>query len=217
MLPKTTYNEVNDAEGTVKNTPAYVKVQLQLLDYLGKQASDTLTPRQACHWTEKIADNKQPQAKDALRLCYYMRSQGFDTYADIRNGFVSLYIGNQVPAVRGPRTDLLYWKQNHKTNAIEHITSEAYSAAREARRNAFAPSVATRQDIEQLLAGLDASERAIVQHGHGEDAGEYIGPVSDDNHSEEDGQPTQDTLVVLLASASADLEALLASDTPDTA
>ena len=35
MLPKTPYNEVKEAEGTV-NTPAYTKVQLALLEYLNK-------------------------------------------------------------------------------------------------------------------------------------------------------------------------------------
>lgn len=35
MLPKTPYNEVKEAEGTV-NTPSYTKVQLALLEYLDK-------------------------------------------------------------------------------------------------------------------------------------------------------------------------------------
>jgi len=35
MLPKTPYNEVKEAEGTV-NTPSYTKVQLALLEYLNK-------------------------------------------------------------------------------------------------------------------------------------------------------------------------------------
>jgi len=37
-----------------------------------------------------------PAAKDALRLCYYMRSQGFDTYADVRDGSIELYLSKQV-------------------------------------------------------------------------------------------------------------------------
>lgn len=35
MLPKTPYNEMKEAEGTV-NTPAYTKMQLALLEWLGK-------------------------------------------------------------------------------------------------------------------------------------------------------------------------------------
>ena len=63
---------------------------------LFRHPSEKLTVRQAHSWTEHIADNLHPAAKDALRLCYYMRSQGFDTYADVRDGSINLYLSKQV-------------------------------------------------------------------------------------------------------------------------
>jgi len=63
---------------------------------LFRHASEKLTVRQAHNWTERIADNMHPAAKDALRLCYYMRSQGFDTYADVRDDSIELYLSKQV-------------------------------------------------------------------------------------------------------------------------
>ncbi|KAG9377352.1 hypothetical protein A1F94_011755 [Pyrenophora tritici-repentis] len=116
-LPKTTYEEANGAEGT-DDTLAYLKVQQELLRYLGTKAADALSARQAYKWTENISPNKHPRARDALRLCYYMRSQTFDTYADIKNGFINLYVVNQVTNLRGSDKDMLYWRQSISTNEI---------------------------------------------------------------------------------------------------
>jgi hypothetical protein len=140
MLPETTYREAND--GTAR-TPQYVRVQRQLLQYLELHASETLTPRQALRWTAEIADDKEPPAKDALRLCYYMRSQGFDTYAAFQDDFMSLYIANQNTntEVGESQSDLLYWKQNFKNNVMA-VDVEAYlelTRARGERRNAYPP------------------------------------------------------------------------------
>ncbi|KAF1935512.1 hypothetical protein EJ02DRAFT_460308 [Clathrospora elynae] len=150
MLPETTYNDA--AKGT-ESTLTYVKIQRGLLKYLATHASDTLTARQAHIWTQAISSDRQPKAQDALRLCYYMRSQGFDTYADVKDGFVSLYIANQQTDLRGPQSDPLYWKQNFKTN--EHSMASG-GGARGARRNAFVAAPAA-DEAEGLLAHLIAN------------------------------------------------------------
>ncbi|KAI4694431.1 hypothetical protein J4E81_006648 [Alternaria sp. BMP 2799] len=214
MLPKTPYNEVKEAEGTV-NTPAYTKVQLALLEYLNKHASEKLTVRQAHNWTERIADNMHPAAKDALRLCYYMRSQGFDTYADVRDGSIELYLSKQAPE-KGRSKASLYWKQNYSTNAIEHTVSEAYIPPRPARYDDFMPSaVSAAQLVDELLAGPIPG---VPQHtgGPGEDAGDQAAPVPEDGEAQEDVEPTGHNVATMLAVAQADLEAQFLSDTPDS-
>ncbi|KAI4651941.1 hypothetical protein J4E93_002137 [Alternaria ventricosa] len=214
MLPKTPYNEVKEAEGTV-NTPAYTKVQLALLEYLNKHASEKLTVRQAHSWTEHIADNLHPAAKDALRLCYYMRSQGFDTYADVRDGSINLYLSKQAPE-KGRSKASLYWKQNYSTNAIEHTVSEAYIPPRPARYDDFMPSaVSTAQLVDELLAGPGLG---VPQHagGPGEDAGDQAAPVQEGDQAQEDVEPTGHDVTTMLAVAQADLEAQFLSETPDS-
>ncbi|KAI4954103.1 hypothetical protein J4E91_001813 [Alternaria rosae] len=208
MLPKTPYNEMKEAEGIVK-TPMYTKMQLALLEWLGKYPSAKLTVRQAHRWTESIAENKRPNAKLALRLCYYMRSQGFDTYADIRDSSISLYLSNQAPE-RGQHKALLYWKQNYTTNAIEHTISEEHIPARPARYDDFIPSVVSEhQLLDALLVGPDPR---IPQHAGGPAPQVPEG----DEAQEEDVRPTEHNVTTLLAVAQADLEAQFLSDTSDT-
>lgn len=60
LLPKTTYKEANGAEGT-QDILAYLKVQRELLRYLGVRTADALTPQQACQWTESILPDKNPR------------------------------------------------------------------------------------------------------------------------------------------------------------
>ncbi|KAI4960823.1 hypothetical protein J4E86_002448 [Alternaria arbusti] len=214
MLPKTPYNEVKEAEGTM-NTPSYTKVQLALLEYLNKHASEKLTVRQAHNWTERIADNMHPAAKDALRLCYYMRSQGFDTYADVRDGSIELYLSKQAPE-KGRSKASLYWKQNYSTNAIEHTVFEAYIPPRPARYDDFMPSeLSGTQLLDALLAGPGPP---IPQHagGPGEDVGDQAAPVPEGDQTQEDVEPTEHNVATMLAVAQADLEAQFMSDTPDS-
>lgn len=82
--------------------------------------------------------------EEALRLCYYMRSQGYDVYAKIEGKVIHLYVANQRSYIRDKQHDMLYWKQNFATNASASV---APSAPRAARRNAMA-------DIEQTLQYL---------------------------------------------------------------
>ncbi|CAO2653097.1 Nn.00g025080.m01.CDS01 [Neocucurbitaria sp. VM-36] len=119
-LPETTYKDQDDTKGSEKSLP-YIKVQRALLKFLDSNASDTLTPLQARRWTQAIdPKTKNPKAEEALRLCYYMRSQGLDTYAEIWNGVICLFVVNQRSNIRAPEEDFLYWKQDYKTNSIEY-------------------------------------------------------------------------------------------------
>jgi hypothetical protein len=153
MLPKTTYNEADaDKTGGPDRTLAYVKVQRQILKWLGTNAAETLTPQQGRRWTQEISADKKPTAQDALRLCYYMRSKTLDTYADLKHGSISLYVANRGTDERGPKTDRLYWKQNTKTNVIEYTAPSSRHAAHGARRNGLVPQ--TTVGIDAILGGL---------------------------------------------------------------
>jgi hypothetical protein len=136
-LKPTTYDEKNESDYNVR-TLAYVTVQRALLKYLETQPADALHPRQARKWTQAIdpTGNKKPKAADALRLCYYMRSQGYDTYARVENKNIYLYVANQALIVRDHKQDLLYWKQNVATNEIAY----AAPAHSRNRRNAIPDS-----------------------------------------------------------------------------
>lgn len=233
MLPKTAYNETDEAEGIVRSL-AYIRIQLQLLQWLGLHASDTLTVRQAYYWTENIAEDKHPQAKDALRLCYYMRSQGFDTYAKFQKSRMSLYIASQPTEVTSPKSDRLYWCQDHLTNEVAHElrTVPVSSGVRGGRRNAFSSDLT--QQIQRLQATVDAViaagtdiaraqsrntlAAAAGQDEHGEDTGDNAGTVSEGNagRENENGQPTMGSLAARIAVARADLQTLFFSDSPDT-
>jgi predicted RNA-binding Zn ribbon-like protein len=243
MLPKTIYNEVEaDKAGGPERTAAYVRVQRQMLKWLGTNAAETLQPHQARRWTQEIASDKKPTAQDALRLCYYMRSQTLDTYAEVKGGCISLYVNNQTTYVGGPRTDKLYWKQKFKSNVIQYTApSSRHAAAPSGRRNAFAPQ-AVLADVQGILnelsgrhapplpSGWDAAAAANgwddpddEAENEGEAGDEEAEGEEDEDGGEDEqpaaggsgGQPTQETLAVLMAGAQADLEALLTSDHPD--
>jgi hypothetical protein len=115
-LRPTTYDEKNEAEGTTR-TLEYVRVQRALLEYLDKKPADSLNARQARRWTQAIdpAGNKKPKAADALRLCYYMRSQGYDTYARVKNRTVSCFVVKQTTR---NHEHVLYWKQDVVTDEV---------------------------------------------------------------------------------------------------
>jgi hypothetical protein len=129
-LPPTSYNEHDEADSTVR-TLSYVKVQRALLKYLDKHASDTLTEAQARKWTQAIdpEGRKKPTAVDALKLCYYMRSLGYDVYANIKDSMILLYV------IEALEVSVLYWAQNITTNKILTVDGEAPRASR-GRRNA---------------------------------------------------------------------------------
>lgn len=122
-LPKTVYT---DEEHTKNRPPTlkYLQVQLQVLDYLRTNAADSITPTQAHRWTQTVDPGGygEPLAHEALRLCYYMRSQGFDVYAKFFfSKTFELFVVNQLSNIRGEGYDHLYWRQNFITNEIENV------------------------------------------------------------------------------------------------
>ncbi|CBY00691.1 predicted protein [Plenodomus lingam JN3] len=157
-LPQTTYSDQKDSAET---TLEYIKVQRAVLDYLGKRAADTLTQRQACAWTAAIEPTtKKPAAQDALRLCYYMRSQGFDTYAGLKGKILLLFVAE--PNGQDGGEVLPYWKQDFSTDQIIHsVSSELRNA--NGRRNAIvgghAPPVGGGHNLgtNDMFAGMRGS------------------------------------------------------------
>jgi hypothetical protein len=142
-LAPTPYDENKETNEDLR-TITYVKVQRAVLLFLKTKPADLLTARTARQWTRSIdpTGHKSPKAKDALRLCYYMRSHGFDVYARLENQDMVLYIVKQTSNIRHPAIDTLYWSQNFSTNAIK--TSVEIETAQFARRNAISEGALTR-------------------------------------------------------------------------
>ncbi|KAJ5058383.1 hypothetical protein J3E74DRAFT_292427 [Bipolaris maydis] len=127
VLEQTVYNEA-DETGGCERTLDYVRVQLKALRYLASYPSDALTGRQACKWTQMISPSDfEPTAQEALRLCYYLRSQGFDTCAKFKRGYMKLYVANQESNRRNSQVDVLYWRQDVTTNEITYACSPGIS------------------------------------------------------------------------------------------
>ncbi|KAF1834435.1 hypothetical protein BDW02DRAFT_335259 [Decorospora gaudefroyi] len=222
MLPKTTYKERDDDAAKNSRSPAYVKVQLQMLKYVKTHPTDTLMARLACRWTQEISSDKQPRAQDVLSLCYYMRILGFDTYADFKNGSMSLYVVNREEQVRSPYNDTLYWKQTLKTDDIVFMATSrspdpsaywaaryhalaGFSAARGGRHNAVLdPSYAL--NIRNLLGETRDGDTSHEEAAAGAAAGADE-PVAI--------QEQPENVAVLLAGAQADLDELLSGLVPD--
>lgn len=237
LLPKTTYKEANGAEGT-SDTFAYLKVQRELLKYLDTRPADDLTSQQACRWTKAISANGRPTAQDALRLCYYMRSQTFDTYADVKLGSINLYVANQNTVVRGPRTDMLYWRQSITTNVIAYGGTSSFAFVRDPTRTADLYT-----DMDALMAQLtpSAALSAEFDHPHQEleewpGMEEWPGIGDEDEEGEEDeeaeengtqddgeeqdgaaadGESDQNSLAIQVERAEANVHRLLASEPYD--
>ncbi|KAH7402300.1 hypothetical protein DE146DRAFT_788000 [Phaeosphaeria sp. MPI-PUGE-AT-0046c] len=148
-LPPTPYEEQKEL-GDSKRTLTYVQVQQKVLKYLETQSPHSLNSRQARTWTQAIdsTGSKTPRADEALRLCYYMRKQGYDSYSKIQDTTINLYVVNQDSCTRDPRHDHLYWKQNIATNEVEFMAPSP--GARSARRNAV-------PNVEMLFQTFDRS------------------------------------------------------------
>jgi hypothetical protein len=161
LLPKTMYKDEEDTKGTPK-TLAYVRAQLAVLKYLDTQASDSLTPYQARKWTQAIdPTNKEPKAEEAIRLCYYMRSQGYDTAAIIAHDKKTM----QLYVARNHHQQfhkLLYWKQNFATN---EVVFKAASPPRQPRRNAIpGDSTTPQQQFQRAIESQMHARERIQAH-----------------------------------------------------
>lgn len=244
-LPETIYRDQED-----KSTPslAYLALQRRILKYLSTQAADALTVNRASTWTQDIEPkSKYPKAQDALRLCYYMRSQGFDTYSKLRDGFILLFIADQKSNVRNILIDHLYWKQNITTNYIMETAETLAVTDTLGNRRAIAPIVMaaplddapTTESVAQVAAILRggfaiestptsadiASAMRTIERNFNVRAGEVEG-VHTEHGSDDAEQPTeeqrtpgqqQDILQVRMAEAQASLNELLSGAEQDFA
>ncbi|KAF3008475.1 hypothetical protein E8E13_004582 [Curvularia kusanoi] len=123
FLPTPVYREQHEAE--FERSLNYVEVQNKILWSL--ETYDTyLSPISAYAWTCNIVPGRQwPKPLHALRLCYYMRSLGYDTYAviettesaepDHKITLLNLLVADPDSEKRGVKHDHLYWRQDIAT------------------------------------------------------------------------------------------------------
>ncbi|KAF1360837.1 hypothetical protein EJ07DRAFT_154759 [Lizonia empirigonia] len=129
-LPEITYREQHEQE--FERSLEYVHVQRKILKALWK--NDTvLAARDAYKWTKAIVpQGQQPEPLQALRLCYYMRSLGYDTFANITSIYdastLCLLVVNPESETRGLDHDHLYWVQDISSG---HVMSKPYTLLRE--------------------------------------------------------------------------------------
>ena len=142
LLPVPSYREQDEAE--FERSLEYVQVQVKILKAL--EENDTvLDAHTAYTWTLEIAPpGETPEPLQALRLCYYMRSHGYDTYASIRtsndpenrDSMIRLLLVDPKSDQRGVGYDHLYWYQDCETGEILHepykiLRSESTAATSE--------------------------------------------------------------------------------------
>ncbi|KAL1592877.1 hypothetical protein SLS59_009519 [Nothophoma quercina] len=135
VLPRARYKEQH--EENFHRSLEYVHIQNKILAALVKH--DTiLTAREAYKWTSRIGcPGIRPQPLQALRLCYYMRSLGYETYAHVKadidprtarqRAMLQLLVANAKSEERGIGHDHLYWAQNLNTN---EVVKKAYKLQR---------------------------------------------------------------------------------------
>jgi hypothetical protein len=126
-LPKVKYREQHEED--FERSFEYVQVQRKILKSLAKHDT-ALDSRTAYQWTlATVPQGKgQPTAHQALRLCYYMRSLGYETFASFgkqydhikntRTVSLRLFVANEDSEKRGMAHDYLYWVQDLDTGEI---------------------------------------------------------------------------------------------------
>lgn len=206
VLDRTIYNEVEETEGSGR-TLEYVQVQLQALQYLASYPSDMLSGQQACEWTQIISlSDFKPTAQEALRLCYYLRSQGFDTYAKFKRGYMNLYVADQESNKQSPHVDVLYWKQDVSTNEIRYQCSP---------RTPGPTVVGGRRNAVTTLSLHTVEGRLLYNHFYGNhDEQRMIERRRGEQRRQED-QRTLNSLTTLASAAEIRLQNLVVSENPD--
>ncbi|KAL5387921.1 hypothetical protein DPSP01_003320 [Paraphaeosphaeria sporulosa] len=135
VLPRTEYKE--EWEPKERRSDDYLAMQIDILNFLTTHAADELHPAQAHFFTENAGTKPHaPNAKQAVELCYFMRSHSFDTYVklDPRGEKIQLFVANRdTGEYRGH--DNLYWEQDMKTGAVVPMEELARVEVR-GRRNA---------------------------------------------------------------------------------
>lgn len=120
------YQEQHEKE--FKRSLKYIKTQRRILKRLDKR-DNAITAPEACKWLANIVPKDQtPQPAQALRLCYYMRSFGFDTFTTIKpscdpetgvdNTALQLLVANPNSKQRDIGHDHLYWAQQIGTGEV---------------------------------------------------------------------------------------------------
>ncbi|KAH7351432.1 hypothetical protein BKA66DRAFT_575529 [Pyrenochaeta sp. MPI-SDFR-AT-0127] len=228
-LPKTTYKDQDDTKGFEKTLP-YISVQRALLKYLDSHASDTLTPLQARLWTQAIDPvTQRPMADEALRLCYYMRSQGFDTYAVIKNGLMSLFVVHEFSRERNEKHDHIYWQQHVKTNYILYIASTEHGTTVQTRRNAMVAEnmllpvsqlrgMRRQRNLLAQLRGGEAAPLATLEGSNDDRRGvARMGTriMAGDEPGDTQHRQTDPAIETLMIVAQAELDRLLNGDNQD--
>lgn len=174
VLPKTKYREQSEKE--FERSLEYVQVQRKILEAL--ETHDTvLTAKEAYAWTKSIVPEGQPpKPEQALRLCYYMRSLGYDTFASIEGISMLLFLANADSEKRGLGHDHLYWVHNLRTG---EAAPKAYSLLRRlSTQGALSgnplvdipgPSAASRTNVnEQEVRRQFFQMRTMIHHGSNE-------------------------------------------------
>ncbi|KZM23583.1 hypothetical protein ST47_g5267 [Ascochyta rabiei] len=138
ILPKVTYTEQHEEE--FERSLEYIGVQRKILRALDRHDT-VLTAKAAYTWTRASAPNgRLPRPKHALRLCYYMRSLGYDTFASVKNirdsasrvtkSMLRLLVANPNSETRGVGYDYLYWMQYIGSGAVVPKPYKALSHSR---------------------------------------------------------------------------------------
>jgi hypothetical protein len=204
-----------------------------MLSYLGKNAADALQPEYAHTLTMSIyTEGKYRSWKEALAFCYWMRSQGFDTYAQLKTSakqkkdnenaaahvepdsekdtiIIKLFIAD--PATHNRAADKLYWEQNTKTGAIK---SFSFVRSRGPRRNALAvrdprmPSVMPPLQGGFISRGTVQQEVEVAEEEEGEEEEEI---------EQSEAAVTRQRLLTERVAAQEQLETMLATSDPNEA
>ena len=196
VLPKIEYREQHEKE--FERSLEYVHVQRKILKALENR--DTVpTAKEAYTWTKSIVPKGQrPTPQQALRLCYYMRSLGYDTFASVKTSYdpikrvkttsLRLLIANADSEKRGVGYDHLYWAHDLRTGAV---LPRPYSLLRQStqgsintRRNALAnildlgPSFSAETIYEQFREQEQRNESVQMRGGESQTT------LSDDSDEE---------------------------------
>lgn len=163
VLPATQYNE--QSEKDFERSLEYVHVQRRILKYLEKY-DIALDARTAYTWTCDSATGQRPEPLQALRLCYYMRSLGFDTFANIecfasprserKTTTLILSIANPNSETHDVARNHIYWAQNI-------TTGEVYPKAYKLRRHGASDGSSVRRPLLAVNTGSSFNASEIMQ------------------------------------------------------